>query len=70
MTLDTFIKAFLNIEYDDKIYLTIIDKNKGDVVISNERLFNICFEPYKDSYIHSVIEVSECYHYIVTVYKR
>ena len=69
MTLETFINAFLEIEYDDKIYLTIIDKNKGDIIIDNTRLFNDVFKPYYDSYINCVYEVANKYHYIVVIYK-
>lgn len=33
MTLGSLIEIFLDKEYDDKIYLTIIDKNRGEVII-------------------------------------
>lgn len=71
MTLGSLIEIFLDKEYDDKIYLTIIDKNKGSIVVENKRVcYSDVFEPYKDSYIYQVTELSEIYHYIVIIYKR
>lgn len=70
MTLGSLIEIFLDKEYDDKIYLTILDKNKGEVIIEFQRVFSQIFNPFKDSYIYSITELSEIYHYLVVIYKR
>lgn len=69
MELKTLIDAFMEKEYDDKIYLTVIDRETGNIVVENKRLFSGEFEPYHDSLIHTMIETAPCYHYVVVVYK-
>lgn len=69
MELKSLIDTFLEKEYDDKIYFTIIDRETGRIVVENKRLFSSEFEPYHDSMIFSIVELSPAYHYLISVYK-